>query len=240
MTRFCINALVLLVCVVAFVGVPAAAHAQSPIHGIAEFRLGGYYPSIDEEEGLEGEPFADIFGDSHRVLVSYEMGVYLWRGFGALALTGSVGYTSFGGKALVGDGEESDLSEPTDFDVFPLGASLQYRFDVLEKRWSIPIVPVAKGGLDYMLWRIQGPDGDTSSFEGDEARGGKLGWHLAGALHLQLDWIDPRSSASMDTIWGINNTYAFAEYTMLRVDDFGGEGFDLSDDMWTFGLAFEF
>jgi hypothetical protein len=27
---------------------------------------------------------------------------------------------------------------------------------------------------------------------------------------------------------------------IVEADDFGGEGFDLSDDMWTFGLAFEF
>ena len=40
--------------------------------------------------------------------------------------------------------------------------------------------------------------------------------------------------------WGVNNSYFFAEYMITRIDGFGSPGFDLSDNMWMFGLAFEF
>ncbi|MFW5966678.1 MAG: MXAN_2562 family outer membrane beta-barrel protein [Persicimonas sp.] len=224
----------------------ATATAESPIIGISELRLGGYYPSIDEEEGLEGEPFADTFGESNRLLVSFEMGYHVFQGFGSLGVSGRIGYTNFGGEAIIGDGsgdgedDGEEISESTNFQVWPLSTSLYYRFDVLQKEWNIPLVPVAKGGLDYVMWRAEDPEGETATVNGNNGRGGKFGWHAAGALHLHLDWLEPRASASFDDTWGVNNTYAFAEYMWLEADDFGGQGFDLSDQMWTFGLAFEF
>src|SRR5699024_7266539 len=77
------------------------ARAESPIYGIAELRLGLYYPGVDEEEGLDGTPFEDIFGSSNRLLFEYEMGVHLFKDFGALGLSASAGYTSFGGNVIV-------------------------------------------------------------------------------------------------------------------------------------------
>lgn len=225
---------------------PAKAQAESPIYGMAELRFGLYYPNIDDEAGLSGTPFEDIFDTHNRLLFEYEMGVHLFKGFGALGLSGSLGYTNFGGDVIVEDaapGEDSSsgTSEQTDFMFIPLALSAYYRFDVLEKKWRIPFVPVLKAGLNYTMWSVDGSGGKTASFQGDEARGGTFGWHAAAALHLWLDWIDPSSAASFDNTWGINNSYLFAEYSHREIDDFGSaESFNLSDDLWVFGIAFEY
>lgn len=223
------------------------AHAESNTYGISEIRLGFYYPAIDDEAGLSGSPFGDIFGDSHRVLGEYEMGYHFFDGFGALGVSGRVGYTNFSGDVLINnasDGSQTPstaIGEQTELMVIPLGVSLYYRFDILEKYWSIPLVPVVKGGLDYAFWSIDSNSGDASTYEGDEGSGATAGWHVAGALHLWLDWIEPESAASFDRTWGINNSYLFAEYSMRTLDDFGSaNSFDLSDNMWVFGLAFEY
>ena len=223
------------------------AHAQSKIYGIAEVRLGFYYPAIDEEAGLSGTPFNDVFGDSHRAVGEYEMGVHLFKGFGALGVSGRIGYTYFGGDVLIGqtaDGTpppSGNIGEQTELMVIPLGVSLYYRFDVLEKLWSIPFVPVLKGGLDYAFWSVGSASGETSTHQGTKGSGATAGWHIGGALHLWLDWIEPESAASFDNTWGVNNSYLFAEYSMRQLDDFGSaESFNLSDDMWVFGIAFEY
>jgi hypothetical protein len=225
-------------------GVSHDASADSPTWGISEIRLGGYYPAIDDEAGLTGKPFEEIFGSSTRVLVEYEQGLHLFDGFGALGASATVGYTHFGGDVLFEADVELDteaLDEKSGFMVVPFRAGLYYRVDQFEKYWNIPLVPVAKAGLDYVLWQAEAPNGDAATAGGDRGEGTTAGWHVSAALHLQLDWIEPTSAASFDYTWGINNTYAFAEYMYTQVDDFGSsDSFILSDSLWMFGLAFEY
>ncbi|QDG51956.1 hypothetical protein FIV42_14775 [Persicimonas caeni] len=220
------------------------AHAQSPTWGLAELRIGGYYPSIDDEAGLQGEPFREIFGGGSRVLVEYEQGVHIYDGFGAFGASGSFGYTHFGGKALVDENSgltQDDINAETGMMVIPLRAGLYYQLDQLQEYWDIPLAPILKGGVDYFLWQIEDSAGDTADVDGQDGDGGTWGWHVAAGLQLGLDWIDPSSSGAMDYNWGINHTYAFAEYQIMEVDDFGAsDSFILSDDRWVFGLAFEY
>ncbi|AWV87826.1 MXAN_2562 family outer membrane beta-barrel protein [Bradymonas sediminis] len=239
--------LVALVAMGGATAVSANAYAESDIHGISEVRVGIYYPGIDEEAGLSGTPFADTFGDSNRVVGEYEMGVHLLQGFGALGVSGRIGYTNFSGDVLVGDTSDGSatssdsIGEKTEFMLIPMGLSLYYRFDILEKFWSIPLVPVVKGGVDYVFWSTGSSSGTTSTYQGNKGNGATAGWHVAGALHLWLDWIEPESAAGFDRTWGINNSYLFAEYSMRQIDDFGSdESFNLSDDLWVFGVAFEY
>lgn len=232
-------------CVGALVLTPSRAHAESPIYGIAEVRLGGYYPAIDEESGLSGTPFEDIFGSSRRVIFEYEMGFHLLQGFGSLGLSGTLGYTSFGGDVLMAQTPGTDAPraapEQTEIMMFPVGISAYYRFDILEKFWRIPLVPVGKVGINYTMWTTSAGNGETSSYHGDAGKGGTFGWHAAGALHLWLDWIEPESAAAFDNNWGVNNSYLFAEFSHRQIDDFGSAtSFNLSDNLWLFGLAFEY
>lgn len=213
-----------------------AAAAESDTYGFFEFRFGSYYPSIDEEFGGAAQPFGDVFGTSNLFYGEFEIGFFFYEGFGKAGTSMHFGYTSVTGNAI----SDAEVGDETSMLLVPIRASLLYRLDYLSQQTSIPLMPVAKVGLDYILWSVDGTDGDTATFEGDDASGGTWGYHAAVGLHFLLDVIDTSSAALFDLNWGINNTYLFAELMLSQVDNFGGDGFDLSDEMWLFGLSFEF
>lgn len=213
------------------------AFADSPITGSLELKLGGYYPAIDDEFSGAG-PYAAAFGTDSRFYGEMEVGFFFWQGFGKLGAAYHVGYSSATGNALAADGTSS--SDETSFSVLPNRGSLLYRFDVLQENVNIPIVLVGKAGLDYVLWWSENTNGDTSKVAGESASGGKWGYHAALSCQLLLDVIDSSSAATFDMNWGVNNSYFFGEYMMTKIDNFGGSGLDLSDNLWLFGLAFEF
>ncbi len=213
------------------------ASAESPISGSLELKLGGYYPAVDDEFGGTG-PYAAAFGTDWRFYGEMEIGFFFWQGFGKLGSAYHLGYSSATGNALNPDGTAS--SDSTSFSVISNRASLLYRFDVLQESFNVPLVPVLKVGPDYVLWYSDGGDGSTSKVGDRSASGGKWGYHAALSLQFLLDVIDPSSAATFDMNWGVNNSYFFGEYMITQVDDFGGAGIDLSDNMWLFGLAFEY
>ncbi len=215
---------------------PGDAFAETDTYGFFEFRLGSYYPSIDEEFEGGAQPFADVFGTSSLFYGEFELGFYFWEGFGKAGTSLHFGYTSVSGNAI----SDADVGDETSMLMVPLRGSLLYRFDYLAQQTAIPLMLVGKLGLDYVLWSIDSTDGDTASFEGDNGSGGTLGYHAAIGLHFLLDVIDRSSAAIFDLNWGINNSYLFAEFMFTQIDDFGGESFDLSDNIWLFGLSFEF
>lgn len=216
-----------------------AAHAQSPINGAFEFKLGPYLPAVDEEFGGAG-PYEAFFENKSMLLGELEVDYHLWQGFGKLSVGGHIGYGRVRGRMLIDDDEAVDSGDRATFRIIPLRGSLIYRYDYSALNHGIPLVPVVKAGLDYYLWRISEPDGNTAVADGTPAIGGKAGWHVSAGLHLHLNFIDRRSAAAFDLTWGINNSYLFAEYTLSRINNFGGAGLDLSANHWAFGLAFEF
>lgn len=227
----------LLVALTGVLGAPAEARADSPISGVTEFKLGGYYPAIDDEFGGSG-PFSQYFGADNLWYFETEWDFYLWDRFGKLGLGVHLGWSSVDGN--VRDDSGAALPGETTFRVIPLRLSAVYRYDYSAIHHNIPLVPVLKVGLDYVLWRAKDSAGDTSSAGGINAVGGTAGFHGALGLHFLLDVIDPASAAYLDLSWGVNNSYLFAEYMVTKIDDFGGASLDLSDNMLLFGLAFEF
>lgn len=231
--------LILVLALVSFGAQMGAAQAQSPIHGTFEFKLGPYLPAVDDEFG-SGGPYEEFFDNSSMLLGELEVDYHLWQAFGKLSLGGHIGYGRVRGRMLLDDGEDVDSGDRATFRITPLRASLIYRYDYSALNHGIPLVPVVKAGLDYYLWRVSDPDGETATADGVAAIGGKAGWHVSAGLHLHLNFIDRRSAAAFDLTWGINNSYLFAEYTLSRVNNFGGSGLDLSANHWSLGLAFEF
>lgn len=213
-----------------------AQASESPTYGFFEFRLGTYYPAIDDEFGGDTAPFRDVFGDGNLFYGEFELGFFIYQGLGKAGVSGHFGYTTVSGNAI----SEAEVGDETSFTVFPIRASLFYRFDKLATDMGIPLVPVGKLGLDWVFWSVAATDGDTATFEGDSASGGIWGYHGALGIHFLLDIIDPSSAALFDLNWGINNSYLFAEFMMTQINNFGGDGFDLSDNIWLFGLSFEF
>ncbi|RAL22248.1 hypothetical protein DL240_10365 [Lujinxingia litoralis] len=218
----------------------AAAQAQSPVSGVLEIKGGAYSPRIDQEFGGAEGPFESFFGGKSMVLGEVEYDHHLWRGFGKLSLGFNAGYGSVSARVHTPEGMPIEVSDEARFRVIPLRAGLVYRYDYSALHHNIPLVPKLKAGLDYHLWRVVGPDGETAGAGEERAAGGKFGWHVTAGLNFHLDFIDQGSAAAFDMSWGVNNSYLFAEYTWANVDNFGGEGLDLSTSHFAFGLAFEF
>ena len=216
------------------------ASAQSPVSGFMEFKGGPYRPMVDQEFGEGGGPFNAFFNGKGMLLGEVQFDYHLWEEFGKLGLAFNAGYGLVSGRVRMFDGTEVDLSDEARFRVIPLRAGLIYRYDYSAMHHNIPLVPKIKAGLDYHLWRVVGADGETAGTDAQRASGGKFGWHVTAGLNFHLDFIDAGSAAAFDMTWGINNSYIFAEYTWANVDNFGGEGIDLSARHAAFGLAFEF
>ncbi len=217
----------------------APVFAASPTHGVFELKLGGYYPSIDDEFGGTG-PFQTFFGDNQMLMGEFSIDFYLLEGIGTLGLGFHAGYSSKTASVLDRNDMDSELPDSTTFRVIPLRASLVYRYDYSALHHNIPLVPVLKAGLDYHLWNIDGADGETAFSNDRSGSGARTGWHASVALHFLLDVIDGSSAAAFDLNWGINHSYLFAEYQVSKIDGFDSPGFDLSDNQWFFGLAFEY
>jgi hypothetical protein len=216
---------------------------QSDIKGSFEFKIGGFYPGqIDAETGGDGAgAFESFYGADNLVYGEFVYERYLFQKFGKLGLGFHAGYTSKKGEVQAGGATtEEDVPGETTFRMIPLRGSLFYRYDYSALHHRIPLAPIARVGVDYVLWRVLDSDGEVSDVNGESAKGGKMGWHASLGLQFMLDYLDPGSAASFDLNWGINNSYLFAEYMFTKIDDFGGSGFDLSDNLWMFGLAFEY
>jgi hypothetical protein len=125
--------------------------------------------------------------------------------------------------------------------IIPMAAMAVLRVDVLWRDVGIPLVPYAKLGLAYALWRASNTLG-TSSFEGVSGEGHSWGTHIAVGLSLNLNPFDVYAAQNFDDAMGVNGTYVFGEWTR---EDYNGLGFQ-SDPLrvggtnWMLGLAFEF
>lgn len=228
---------------IALLATPLSASAETKTWGAFELKMGGYYPAIDAEFGGSG-PFESVFGGKSLLLGELEVDGWLWQRFGKLGIAGNIGYSRVKGGAVSADTstatDATTINDTTTFMVIPLRMSAVYRFDWLAQNTRVPLSASVKVGPDFYRWRIANSNHETATFDGDPGAGWKKGWHFAAGLQLLLDFIDPAAAAAFDLNWGVNNSYLFVEYLTTKVDDFGGTGFDLSDDIWMFGLSFEF
>lgn len=236
------NAHSLRIAALAAVLVPAAASAQaevdrpvqerhSPRDWTFHLQFGGYYPQLDQSTGLTDEPFQRVFGSSNRLITQAGLERYLFDAFGTLGLGVSLGYSEFYGKGFFAAGPDAGerSSDNTSFRTVPIQAFLAYRFDVLAENFNVPLVPYAKAGVGTWLWWTGGESGQRGGFS------------YGGGMQLLLDFFDPRLAAEFDREVGVNNSYLFVDWAAWKVDGFGSEGFDLSDDgILSIGLALDF
>ena len=219
------------------------ALAETSKSSMFEFHVGSYEPAIDEQF-TNTTPYADVFGQESPLLFGFHTDRQLWQGFGSLAVGVGARYGSVSGKAQLEDGTAS--SDTTELHLLPLTASVVYRFDVLQNRVDIPLVPYGKAGLNYTLWWVFNGRGEVANSwgldgEGHTGAGGTMGWFASAGVQPHLDFFDAERAAEFDTESGVNNSYLFAEYTTSEVNDFGSdESMELSSDHLSFGLMFEF
>ncbi len=226
---------------------PAAGQAQerseSPSWWFLEFKAGPFVPNVDDEFSGGATPFKDIFGDKHSIMFKTQMDFLLFKKFGLLGVGADIGFYRIVGKALAEDGTASE--DETALILLPLGVKLSYRFDWLAQNYSIPLVPYAKIGLNYVLWWITEGDGSIASWgegqSGGSATGATWGWEFVLGVALLLDFFDPQSANSLDQETGINNSYIFAEYVWSFNDNFGGgNALMVGGDYWLVGLGVQF
>lgn len=235
---------------------PRRTSYASPQNFAWELKLGPYSPNLDSEfAGKENSatPFADLFGGGSALLWQTELDVQLWRGFGSIAIGGSVGYYSKAaaacrqgdttdGAAVSCEGNANRVAgDRTRLTLLPLAALLIYRFDVLADRLNIPLVPYFKGGLNYTLWWIRDGGGAVATATAADGtqrrgRGGTLGWQVAGGLALRLDALEPGAARALDADYGINHSYVFGEVVHVVSEQLP----ELGDTTFAAGLAFEF
>jgi hypothetical protein len=237
---------------------------ESPQHFAFELRFAAFHPEIDSDPSLGGNtPYADTFGTRHlnsagtqKVAPSDEPGPQLLGGaefdwqalripfLGTLGPGLGVEYMKQTTKAAYASPQPdgSTISgEDTSIEIIPFYGVAVLRADVFWRNWGIPIVPWAKLGIGYALWRASNTLG-TSTYNGISGTGHSLGTHVALGVGLNLNVFDGYAAKNFDTSVGVNNTYLFAEWTR---EDLNGLGIQ-SDPMhvggtaWTFGLALEF
>ena len=215
---------------------------ESPRWGAVRLKLGSYNPrsSIDGETNLTSQPYLETFGARGMLLFEIAYEQYLWQGLGALGAGLSAGYAEKYAAATVAADPTQTTTERTALQVFPLRLQAVYNFDYPALHWSIPLIPYVRGGVAYVPWRIT--KGGTIEVIGDRrGAGGKWGVSGEAGLAFLLDVLEPRFAADFDQDLGVNHTYVFAEYDVLRTDLlFGGGGLNLSSHQWMFGLNLEF
>lgn len=221
---------------------------ESPQRFALEVKFGPYSPNIDDEFDGSVKPFEEMFGSGTGLLSRVEFDVQIVRLFGSLGLGFSAGYYKVSGVPCAQPDDPtnpSDISncttkvngDETTLTLLPLAALAVYRFDLLADRLSLPLVPYAKFGLNYTLWWMRRGDGRISrNAAGEKGQGGNFGWQANVGLALRLDPFDPGAAQALDSDFGVNHTYLFAE--LLHVAS-GGEP-KLGDTTVMGGLALEF
>lgn len=218
---------------------------ESPQNFAAELRFAAFTPEVDSDPSLKGTPFATSFGGGAGLLIS---GEFDWQAlkiphFGTLGPGIGLGYVKFSGLATFTEPHAGTLisGESTSLEIFPLDAVLVLRADAVYHDLGIPLVPYAKLGVGYALWRASNTLG-TSHSQGVVGLGHSLGSHVAFGLALNLNPFDTYAAKSFDNSLGVNNTYLFAEWTREDLDGLGIQPKPLrvGGTSWTFGLALEF
>ena len=243
----------LLAAVVLFLGLVPDAGAEvisddlmgghSPRYVLFEIKFGPYKPNIDQEFG-SAAPYKDIYGDDSFLLSAIQLEYEVYQGWGTIGVGGGMAFGTVGGRSLLTGG--GSARDSTDLYVMPFNVSVSYHLDFLAERWSIPLVPYARAGFDYVVWWTTDGLGDVSDWAASQdssvrpGYGGVWGWHVSGGLKLLLDILAPTMAQVFDIEVGVNNTYLFAEVLHLVADDFGqGKSLRLGDTTFLFGIAFE-
>jgi len=212
-----------------------------------ELRFAPYWPDIDSQPGLTGQPYHSIFGNMARLLVSGEIDAQVLKipHFGSLGPAFSFGYTQMSAPAKFSDGSGTS-AENTNIEVFPMYLVAVLRVDVFLRDFRIPLVPYVKAGLGFTLWRSF-TDSGTSNYvdpitgKTQNAFGGTWGEQIAVGGMLNLDWIDRRAAVQLDEYTSINHTYLFGEWMLANLDNFGSpNGLRVGTNTFCGGLAFEF
>ena len=221
-------------------------HFESPQNFAVELRFLPYSPDIDSDPAVHGSPYRSTFGSTGRLMVGLE---FDWQALriphlGTLGPGIAVGYTKMNAQAtfMMEHLGTTTSGETTSLEIIPTYAVAVFRADVFWREAHVPVVPYAKVGLGYALWRASNTLGTSVSTDGTHGTGGSFGTQLAAGIALNLNPLDAYAAQNFDEAMGVNNTYVFGE--VMR-SDLSGLGFQshalrVGESSWVLGLAIEF
>ncbi len=214
----------------------APMFAPSPRNWNFELRFSPYFPAVDSEfadRGSAARPFEQTFSSKQRLLVGLELDRQILHRVGTWSVGFGFGFYTASANSLAAD-QMTRTGDETSLRFYPLAVMAVYRADFLHERYSSPVVPYAKLGLDCAIWSIS-DTAKTSSLQGRT-----FGWNAAAGVTLDLSFIDAEAMRTMDSETGVNGISLFGEITHLGLDGFGSSSvLRLSDTTWVAGLMIE-
>jgi hypothetical protein len=208
-----------------------------------EVRAALYQPQVDSDPTLHGTPYKDSFGSTMHFEVGME---FDWQAIriphvGTFGPGVSIGYTKMSGIAPRVDGLLPPSEETSSLEILPTYAVAVLRVDALMRDLHVPLVPYAKAGVGYALWRASNTAGTSVGPTGVVGEGHTFGTQFAVGLQFGLGVLDPHSAQQLDESTGINNTYIFGELMLSELTGIGQEhALYVGTNTFAFGLAFEF
>jgi opacity protein-like surface antigen len=219
-------------------------HGMTAQNFAIEVRVALYQPQVDSDPQLRGAtPYASTFGNGMHFEGAME---FDWQALripdvGTLGPGISLGYTNMNGTAQRVDGGYPASSEGTTLEILPMYLVGVFRLDALWRQLHVPLVPYAKAGLGYALWRASNTVGTSVAPNGVVGEGHTWGSQLAAGLAFNIGVFDPGSVRQLDEATGINNTYLFAEYMLSTLDGIAQKDpLRVGSDSFVFGATFEF
>jgi MYXO-CTERM domain-containing protein len=201
-----------------------------------ELRFGPYYPDTDTEfadRGQTARPFAEVFGTHKGLMFGMEIDHHLSHRGGTWAMGVGGAYYSATAAALAAD-QTTRTGDETSLRLIPLTVLAVYRADLLRTRFGWPLIPYAKLGLGCGLWWLD----DTAKT--NSTVGTTFGWNAAAGVSLDLAFVDPEASRTMDLETGVNQFAIFFEVVHEALDGFGSSSvLRVGDTTWFGGLMIE-
>ncbi|APR86731.1 hypothetical protein A7982_12080 [Minicystis rosea] len=168
------------------------------------------------------------------------------------------GFTRFGAKAqFLNNSSMSGVScseQSTTLTIMPMHGSFVLRVDEILRRTGIPIVPYGKAGVGLTWWRA-GTDTGTEHIckdgsggympctagQAEDATGMGLtpSLHLAVGGMLSLNFLEPRTSATLAESTGIGHVYLFGEFFSDSIRFTPSKSMNVGTTGWTAGLAID-
>jgi hypothetical protein len=225
---------------------PQHTHYESPQHFALELRFSPFTPDIDKDPALgNSAPYVNAFGTADHLLFGVE---FDWQAariphVGTLGPGLGVSYAKMSRPAQLAEPGKGNTppAEDTTLEILPFYLAGVLRADAIWRELHVPLVPYAKLGLGLAFWRASNTIG-TSHYNGVSGLGHTFGTHFGLGVGLNLNVFDPYAARNFDESTGVNNTYAYAEWTLSDLTGLWAQQHPLrvGGNYWTLGLAFEF
>ncbi len=226
---------------------------ESGEHFMFEVRFGLYHPRADSAPGYtvaDASPYRDLFGDTanFEFALEFDWQAYRIPHFGTIGPGVSAGFTTASAPAPLETAEPSGVNsaESTSLTIYPMYGVVVVRADVIDRELHFPLVPYAKLGVGWALWRASDSGGTSSAVspithQSIVGEGITYGTQAAIGLALDLNFLDLAAARSFDNSVGVNHTYAFLEGFWANLNGLGqAHALYVGAYTWAAGLALSF